>query len=290
MSNPLTVALGDYPHTRGLRAGDIATFLTLRFPDIKPVNRAFAPMVRDNAFDVCEMAVATFLQARSQGKRLIMLPVVMAARFQQGALLCMAGSDIHGPRDLIGRRIAVRAYSQTTGLWLRGIMAEQDGVRPEMLRWITFEDAHVAEYRDPPWVERAPAGMDPLAMLRAGRADAVIVGNDLPDASDLRSVYANPARSIDAFWTRHQLVPVNHVVTVRRELAEDQPEAVAELMRLFREVNALHPPAADGRNPFPFGRQALAPAVSLAARFAVEQGLLSRPLTEAEIWDGAPEA
>src|SRR5215207_11162798 len=107
-----------------------------------------APMVREQRFDVSEIAIATFLQAKAHGKPLVLLPVVLAARFQQSALLCRADRDIRGPGDLAGRRVGVRAYSQTTGVWLRGILADAYGVPPEEVRWITFEDAHVAEVRD----------------------------------------------------------------------------------------------------------------------------------------------
>ena len=94
------------------------------------INRAFAPMVREQLFDVSEMAIATFLQAKAYGKPLVLLPVVLAARFQESALLCRADSDIRRPADLVGRRVGVRAYSQTTGVWLRGILADAYGVRP----------------------------------------------------------------------------------------------------------------------------------------------------------------
>src|SRR5260370_125308 len=104
------------------------------------------------------MAIGTFLQARAYVKPLVLLPVTLAARFQEGALLCRADSDLRSPAGLTGRRVGVRAYSQTTGIWLRGILAEVHGVRAETVRWVTFEDAHVAEYRDPPLAERvAPA-------------------------------------------------------------------------------------------------------------------------------------
>ena len=89
------------------------------------INRAFAPMVRDGRFDVSEMAIATFLQARAYGKPLVLLPVTLAARFQQSALLCRAKSRIEGAEDLPGCRVGVRAYSQTTGMWLRGILARR---------------------------------------------------------------------------------------------------------------------------------------------------------------------
>ena len=95
-------------------------------------------MVRGQLFDVSELAIVTFLQARAYGKPLVLLPVVLAARLES-ALLCRADSDIRGPHDLVGRRVGIRAYSQTTGVWLRGVLADAHGVRPHDMRWITLE-------------------------------------------------------------------------------------------------------------------------------------------------------
>ncbi len=285
----LRTALGAYKHTAALRSGQVASaLLRLKFADVSPVNRAFAPMVRDARFDVCEMAIATFLQAKAYGRPLVLLPVAVAARFQEPALLCRVGSTIRGPADLAGRRVGVRAYSQTTGMWLRGILAGDYGVRPEQVRWVTFEDAHVAEYREPPWAARAPTGADMLAMLRAGDLDAVIVGNDLPDDPGLRTVFPHPVAAGEAFRRRHGFVPVNHLVTVRRELAEHRPDLVAELLRMFRDARAAASPDPGGDDPLPMGRTALQPALALALRYSAEQGLLPRYLDIEEVWEGLP--
>src|SRR5277367_6364100 len=131
----LSVAVGAYPHTEALKSGRIASAeLRLEFAEISPINRAFAPMVRERRFDVCEMAIATFLQAKAYDKPLVLLPLAMAVRFQESALLCRADSAIRGPADLAGRRLGVRAYSQTTGMWLRGLLADDWGVKPEDVR------------------------------------------------------------------------------------------------------------------------------------------------------------
>jgi len=286
----LRTAIGNYPHTAALRSGQVVSdLLRLDFSDAPPVaNRAFAPMVREGRYDVCEMAIATFLQAKAYGKPLVLLPVTLAARFQEGALLCRADSDLRSPADLGGRRLGVRAYSQTTGLWLRGILAEAHGVRPESVRWVTFEDAHVAEYRDPPWAERAAPGQDMLAMLRSGELDAAIFGNELPKDPSLRPVFPDPAAAADSFWHAHGLVPVNHLLTVRRELALSDPALVRELMRMFAAARNAAPPRPGERDALPMGRAALRPAVELALRYAEEQELLPRPLGVAEIWEGLP--
>ncbi len=287
----LRAAIGSYEHTAALRSGRIAsTKLRLDFADVSPVNRAFAPMVREGRFDVCEMAIATFLQAKTYGKPLVLLPVTLAARFQEAALLCGADSTIRCPADLAGRRVGVRAYSQTTGMWLRGVLADDHGVRPEQVRWVTFEDAHVAEYRDPSWAERAASGQEMLPMLRAGELDAVIVGNDVPDDPNLRTVFPHPATAAEAFWRKHRFMPVNHLVTLRRELAESRPDLVAELLRMFRDAKAAVAPDAGGREVLPIGRVALQPAIDLALRYSTEQGLLPRRLDPEKVWEGLPAA
>lgn len=283
----LKAAIGTYPATRALKEGRLASpLLALDFADIPVISRAFAPMVREGRFDVSEMAIATFLQARAMGRPLVLLPVVLAARFQQSALLCRAESPIRGPADLAGKRIGVRAYSQTTGMWLRGLIAEEGGPRPEACRWITFEDAHVQGIADPPWAERAAPGREMMAMLREGALDAVIVGNDVPEDPGLRTVFADPAASAAAFWAKHRLVPVNHMLTVSRDLAETRPELVRELLRLVRASAAPVPAGEHGAQPA--SRAALRPVIELALRYMSEQGMLPRPLTVEEVWDGLP--
>ena len=284
----LRAAIGTYPRTRKLKEGGVASpLLRLDFAEIPVISRAFAPMVRELRFDISEMAIATFLQARAMDRPLVLLPVVLAARFQQSAMLCRRDSAIRSPANLSGKRIGVRAYSQTTGMWLRGIIAEEGGPRPAESRWVTFEDAHVTGIADPPFAERAAPGQDMLAMLRAGELDAVIVGNDMPDDPGLRTVFPDPASAAEAFWQRHRMVPVNHMLCVTRELAEGRPDLLRELLRMVREAASSAPP--DGRGPPPASRAALRPVIELALRYMTEQDMLPRPLTPDEVWDGLPD-
>lgn len=262
----LTAALGDYPHTAALPPSGL---LRLDRVTVKPISRAFAPMVREARYDVSEMAIATFLMAKGAGIPIALLPVVMAARFQEGALLCRADSAIRGPADLIGKRVGVRAYSQTTGMWLRGVLAEAHGVPPKSIAWTTFEEAHVPGFVDPPFARRAPAGADMTAMLRDGRLDAAIFGAELPPGDEFRPVFPDVAAAGQDFHARHGFVPVNHLVVVRSGVARDAA-VVAELLRMFGSAATT--------------RQALAPAIGLASRWCAAQGLVPRPLGIEEAW------
>ncbi len=284
--NALSVAIGNYPHTAALKSGEVASSLfACEFPEIKPVNRAFAPMARERRFDVSEMAIATVLQAIAYGVEITLLPIVMASRFQEQALFVRADSPLQGPADLKGRRVGVRAYSQTTGLWLRGVLAESYGVAPEDIAWTTFEGAHVAAFTDPPFVKRAEAGKELLAMLRAGEIDAAIVGNDVPDDPGLRLLFPDPKAAGEAFFARHGFVPINHMIVVKNELA-DAPGVLPELMRLFAASKARAP--AEPRDRSPIGRAKVAASVRLAAQYAFAQGLTPRLLSDEDIWRRSP--
>jgi 4,5-dihydroxyphthalate decarboxylase len=274
MKLALRTALGRYPGTMALHNGTVSSpMFDFAFADIAPISRAFAPMVRELRYDVSEMAIATVLQAIAAGKAIRLLPVAVAARFQEAALLCRADSDL-SPASLRGRRIGVRAYSQTTGMWLGGILSDSERLNPAELDWVTFEGAHVAEYTDPPWVSRAPEGADLLGMLREGAIDVAIVGNDVPNDPGLRTVFTDPAAAGARFLQRYGFMPVNHLVVMRAELANARPDLVDELIRVFASTGST----------LPIGRQQLRPVFDLAQRFATEQGLLSRSLTEEDLW------
>jgi len=286
MPDPVTlrIAIGDYPHTLPLKKGEItSSWLKLEFEEVKPLHKAFKPMVREHAFDASEMALVTYFQAKDHNKGLKLLPDAMLARFQHGALLCNAERGRLTPADLPGKRIGVRSWSQTTGVWIRGILQNDYGLDLSGVQWVTFEDAHVAEAKDPPGVIRARADQDLTQMLIAGEIDAAIYGAALPADPRLQSVIADPDAAAQAWYGKHRLVPVNHMVVVTEELARANPKAVAELYRLLEA--GKH--AAGNPGPIdtsPFGKDANRPCLELLIGYALQQGLISRRLAVDELW------
>jgi len=281
----LNVAIGNYPHTRLLKER-LATSPDFTFVEVSPITKAFAQMVRQGTYDISEMALVTFLQAKAYGKPLVLIPAAVAARSQEVSLIKLAKNEsIKGPADLKGKRIGVRAYSQTTGAWVRGILTENFGIAPEQIHWTTFEDPHVAEYSDPPFATRAKPGSVLLDMLRAGELDAVIVGNDKPADADLADVYPDAEAAGREFRRKHGFLPVNHVIVAKQSVIDTQRDA---LMAFWDAVKAAWKDTPSAKD-LPIGRAAIAPSVSLALDYISAQSMLPRPMTEADVWAGLPD-
>jgi 4,5-dihydroxyphthalate decarboxylase len=283
----LSACLGSYPHTRALKEGAVASDLVkLNFTEINPVNRAFLLMAREQKFDVCEMAIVTYLQAKAYGKPLMLMPVTMMGRFQHGTLLYNSQRGRLRVEDLPGRRVGVRAFSQTTGVWIRGILWKDYGLDLNKVKWVTFEDAHVAEYRDPPGVERAAAGKDITQMLIDGELDAAIFGGNMPDDPRLESVIPDPQIAGQEWYRKHKTVPVNHIVVVKDSLAKSNPAAVRELFRVMLESKKAAGLPKPGAIDFvPFGFDALKPALELMSAYALEMQLIPRRYAVEELFD-----
>ena len=281
----LRIAIGDYPHTLPLKRGEIASpWLKLDFADVKPMHKAFKPMVREHAYDACEMALVTYFQAKDHNKGLRLLPAAMLARFQHGTMLFNAERGKLTPSHLSGRRIGVRSYSQTTGTWLRGILVNDYGVDLSRVQWVTFEDGHVAEFRDPPGIIRARSDQDMTKMLLDGEIDVAIYGADLPKDSRLQSVVPDPDAAALDWYRKHGLVPLNHMVVVTKELAGSNPKAVTELYRLLEEGKKAASMPADGIDTAPFGKEINRPCLELLNSYAAEQGLISRRMEFDDLW------
>jgi 4,5-dihydroxyphthalate decarboxylase len=274
----LRTALGLSPLVRALKDGRITSDrVRFDFVEVEPVTRAFRRMTRAMEFDLCEMALTTHAQARAFGKAITALPVVLLRGLHHGALICRRDSTLRGPADLVGKRIGVRAWSQTTGVWVRGVLRDEYGVAHDAMTWVTEEDAHVQEFVDPPFVQRVAVGQNLRAMLLSGEIDAAVALAGL-DPAVVRTVIPD-ADVVAAGWSRRTGVhPINHIVVVKDALLAAHPWLAEELMRLFLASRDL----ADGA--VPYGIDANRPAIELLMRYAAEQGLVPRAFSVDELF------
>ena len=231
----LRTLLGDHPGTAALKNGSISRIWSSSTSSpYSPTNKGFKPMVREAAFDVSEMAIVTYLMAKSFEKPMVLLPDVVLARFQHGHALYNAKAGKLAPRDLNGKRVGIRSFTTTTGAWLRGILANDYGVDLDSIDWVTFEEAHVAEFVDT--TKRAGAGKQIVQMLIDGELDAVL--GEKSDHPDLKPLFADVAAEEKAWFEGHRVVPINHMVVVSRTLSEQHPDVVREVHRMLAEVAA----------------------------------------------------
>jgi 4,5-dihydroxyphthalate decarboxylase len=283
---------GTYPHTKALKSGEIKSDrVQLKLTEIEPVYKAFLAMAREQKFDISEMAIVTYLQAKAYGKPLTLMPATMMGRFQHGTLLYNSERETVTPQNLPGKRIGVRSFAQTTGVWMRGILWKDYGLDLSRVKWVTFEDAHLAEFRDPPGVERAADGKDMTKMLLAGELDAAIFGGAMPTDPRLKSVIPDAADAAQGWYKTHHTVPVNHMVVVTNTLSKSDPGAVREVFRMLHESKkAAGLPKPGAIDTIPFGYDNLKPALDLMSGYALEMKIIPRRYSVEELFDDTTRA
>jgi 4,5-dihydroxyphthalate decarboxylase len=293
-AGPVTLRtnLQDYPQTRPLKSGEVRSDLvSFDFAGPKSAFEGFKPMVREGKFDAGELAIITFLQAKAYGKPLVLLPAVIMGRYQHQCMLVNAKLGALAPKDIEGRRIGVRSYTQTTGAWVRGILQHEYGVDLSRVTWVVHEDAHLAEYRDPPGVERLPPGSPKVdEVFLNGELDGAILGNDLPNEPRVRHLIPNPLEAADAWRKKYGTTPINHLFVVNKALSDTRPDVVREIYRLLVASKKAAPAPKDGIDFLPFGVEANRKALELIIQYAVEQKLIPRRFTVDELFDDTTRA
>jgi 4,5-dihydroxyphthalate decarboxylase len=263
------------PHVQALLDGRVRSErLNLQFVPVEPISRAFRRAIRDKEFDVTEMALVTLAMAVDAGHSWMGLPIVVMRGFHHGALRTPNTSQIQNPQDLAKSKVGVRAYSQTTGVWVRGILEREYGIGADRMIWMTTEDAHVPGFSDPSYVQTAPSGATLQSLLSSGEIAAVI-GDGSSSFLGTRSVIPDPDKTAADWYRRTGVYPVNHVIAFRRELLEQDPRLADGLQKVFQRSRDLwvesesEPP----RDDLPYGRETHEKAIDLGLEFAFAQGL-----------------
>jgi 4,5-dihydroxyphthalate decarboxylase len=303
----LSVVLGQYAHRNALLNGEVSIpGHELRPVEVKPVIAAYRRMIRDLEFDVCELAPTSYLMALQTGVPLIGIPVFLNRRFHHAEVQCGANSGVRVPKDLEGKRVGVRAYTVTTGVWMRGILRDEYHVDVGSITWVVDDEDHI-EGRTPSNVERVTDGRSLGELLRAGELDAAFTGNagtgragapvagwaataEQPAVSDGPYPLFPDHQVLSTDWyLRTGGYPLHSLIAIRRELVDAEPglptalyEAFAESKR--RQVKAdpewsEQPLLAKlakqiGGDPVPYGLRSNEPSLRALVKFSRDQGLL----------------
>lgn len=281
----LRTNLADYPATLALKQGRVQSPLVqFDFCGPKTAHDGFKPMVRENAYDAGELAIVTYLQAVSYGKPYVILPAPISGRFQHHCIGYNSDFGHLNPKDIEGKKVGVRTYAQTTGLWIRGVLQHEYGVDLDKVTWLTVDEAHLAEHRDPANCQRLPKGKKIDEMMLSGEVAAAILGNDMPSDPRIRTLVPEPQAAAKEWYAREHVIPINHIFAVHRDLAKSRPDVIRELFRMIVESRAAAPASAIATFP-PFGLEANRKGLAMAIDWSYEQKIIPRRLTVDELFD-----
>jgi 4,5-dihydroxyphthalate decarboxylase len=276
----MQVAIGTYDHTKGLKDGSVSSpGLSFDFVEVSPITRAFRNMATDLAYDVSEMALVTYMLALVYDKPIVGLPIVLVRTRLLGGLLTAENSPITDPRELAGKTLGIRSYTQTSGVWVRGILQDAFGLDLGSLKWVTFEGSHLDEYNDPPNVSRASSDKNMADMVKSGELAAAI---GVPAGAGLRTLLPDAVAAEEDWAQKSGVRTVNHIVTVKKELVDAQPGLKQELTDLFERARG-----SNGASVPPIGVEPNRNAFEALARFAHEQGITPKRFTPEELFPSA---
>jgi 4,5-dihydroxyphthalate decarboxylase len=273
------------------------------FEEVDPLIAAFRRMVRGNEFDICEMAITTYICAKAHGKPMTAIPVFVVRAFHHGAILVNTKAGIRTPKDLEGRKVGVnRGYTVTTGVWARSILQDEHGVDLSRITWVLSGDEHVAEYRPPANVVPIEPGKKMGDMLAAGELAAAIgVEAASPDVQPL--IPDALEAGLKALRERGHY-PINHAIVIKDELIARHPDLAADAFHAFAEAKRRYverlkagkiekPSEADKvhqrvmditGDPLPYGIAPNRKVIDELIAHALTQGIISKPVTADELF------
>ena len=298
----LYTAIGTYRHTTPLKDGSVTSkMFDMEHIEVSPVTSIFRRMVRGLEFDVAEMALSTYMCARAHGKAFTGIPIFLTRAFYHGGIVCHARSGIKSPKDLEGKRVGVRSYTLTPGVWTRGILQTEYGVDLNAVTWVLSGDEHVAEFVSPDNVVSSP-NSDLGEMLLSGEIDAAI-GAGSVNSPDVHPLFSEPDEA-DAAWHRKTGVyPISHMLVVKDAALEANGGLAEELFDVFKTAkgpymeqlksgNASSPAdrallkmgeVVDG-DPVPYGFESSRKTLETFIGFNLEQGVIPRKVDAEELF------
>jgi ABC-type nitrate/sulfonate/bicarbonate transport system substrate-binding protein len=291
-------------NNRALKDGTVKpkTF-EFQFEEVDPLIAAFRRMVRGNEFDVCEMAITTYICAKAHGKPMTAVPVFLVRAFHHGAILVNSKAGIRTPKDLEGKKVGVnRGYTVTTGVWARSILQDEHGVDLSKITWVLSGDEHVAEYRAPANVVPIEKGKTMGDMLAAGELAAAI-GVEA-SSPDVKPLIPDALEAGLAALRGRGRYPINHLVVIKDELIARHPDLAADVFDAFAaakrhylerlkagkiekstEVDEVHRRVmAISGDPLPYGIAPNRKVIEELIGHALTQGIITQPLTADQLF------
>lgn len=312
----LKIAIAEHPNTSAIRDGSIPIEgVDAEFVTVKPQIGAFRRMVRDVEFDVCELAPTTYIIARAYGAPFVALPIFVVRRFHHAGLLVRPDAGIKSPKDLEGKKVGVRAYSVTTGVWTRQVLIDEFGVDSSKVTWVVDDEEHVTQLKLPPNVVHVPAGSSLAEMMAKGElaggfAAAAGIGRTGDPTSGWKEVEAdypdllpNAAELEAAYYARTGIYPMHGTIVVKDSVLAEHPWVAKSIFDAFDKAKKQWlakldaGPATDkgdkkyqalrkivGSDPLPYGIEENRKTIEALEATAFKQGLTPRRMSMSELF------
>ncbi len=267
-------------------------------------------MLAHREFDACELSLSSYIMAKARGAALSAIPVFPRRLFSQSQMYVNTAAGIESPRDLIGKRVALRSFQTTLSVLAKGDLAHEYDVPLDGVTWVTTADEPVAF--------NVPPGVTVQRMDRSRRLGEALVAGDvaaylaprppdpyLAEAPEVARLFSDPMHEEVAYFRRNGFYPIMHVVALKEEILERDPWVAESLFRAFEESKQVSSAYYDdpnwsrlawgrlwleeerrslGPDPWPYGVAANRPNLERFIQYEHEQGLIPQPIAVDELF------
>jgi 4,5-dihydroxyphthalate decarboxylase len=234
----LSLACGDYDRTRALIDGTVQIQGINFIPVVLSSPERHKRMLKWEEFDVCELSMSSYLIAHEQNRDYVAIPVFPHRRFRHGYLFVRKDSEIKHPLELAYKRIGVRRFQNTAGLWLRGILEEYYGVKRENVQWFTEDDEELdVEFPSTLNIRRIrPEDKNLDQCLLKGSIDALIYPQEtlsLNQKDGTRRLFDDYTAEEMTYFKTTGIFPIMHTIVIHKRILDKYPWVALETYKAF---------------------------------------------------------
>jgi len=308
----LSLACGRYDINEPLLRGEVSPQGVELNVQAYPSPERHRRMSRNLEFDVCEFSMATYLMIHDrQLLPVTAIPAFPHRRFRHGFVFVNSAAGISEPKGLEGRRVGIRNWETTAGMWARGMLADEYAVDLKSIVWVAQDDEDVPlEHAGTFRIERVPEGKTVTAMVETGELDALIYP-ELPQSilggdPRVRPLFPDAKQAEIAYFKKTGMFPIMHTVLIRNDIVETHPWVARNLLTAFQEskdrtFRAMQDPRRVslawfrdalqeqvrilGPDPWAYEFERNQPVLETMIRYAHEQGMIARPFPPEDLFE-----
>ena len=210
----------------------------------------FQRAFRHQEFDISELSLCTHLLTTARGEgHYVAIPAFVSRAFRHSSIYVRRDSGIDQPKALKGRRVGVPDFQQTAGVWARGMLADEYGLRRSDIQWRMggLEQPGRAarmplELRGDIEIKQIGAEQTLSRMLAAGELDAVIsprAPSCCDNGAKVGRLFPDYRKAEEEYFRKTRLFPIMHVIGIRRTLVEQHPWLPVNVYAAFLKARAV---------------------------------------------------